>query len=58
MVTSYSQKSDGTVIGAAQLKLPRAVHWPRIVGTERQGELTLALSVFGALMADVSTACG
>ena len=30
MVTSYSQKSDGTVIGAAQLKLPRAVHWPRI----------------------------
>jgi hypothetical protein len=35
---------------------PRRTDWG--VGTEKRGELTLALSVFGTLMADVSTACG
>jgi len=67
MVTSYSQKSDGTIIGVAPIEITArralAENWrvtatqtgpapqdraaDRAVGTERQGELTPALSLFG-----------
>jgi hypothetical protein len=29
MVTSYSEKSDGSVIGVAPIVILRAVDWPR-----------------------------